>query len=592
MKASDYMVNFLQEKGVKEVFLITGGVIANFIKSFRQNPNINYVCTQHEQAAAMAAEAYSRITGNIGVAAGTSGPGALNLMTGIACAYYDSIPTIYITGQVNYNELTLDKKIRQYGFQETDIASVAKPITKMSVQINDVKKLRYYLEKAFHIAKSGRPGPVLLDITNDVQMAEINPIELESFNPTEISEEQISIEEFNSKINQTIQFIEEAKRPIIIFGAGVKLAKAEKESEELIEKLNVPFTLTWGGMDLFPFTHNLFAGGFGVSTTRSGNFAVQNADLVISIGARLDSREIGSKSYTFAREAKKVVIDIDEHELKKYGDTLKYEIPIKTHAKKFIQALLQSTINKQVLTEWKSKISTWKEKYPTCTKEFANQEDKINPYFFMKHLSNLSKEGDIIVTDAGGNLTWTMQGFPVKKGQKLFSAFGHSPMGYSLPASIGASFASNKGNVICIIGDGGLQMNIQELQTIFYHKLPIKIFLMNNHVYGIIKQFQDTWMKSEYEATTFDTGYSCPDFKKVAQAYGIKTEHIENHKEVEEKIKHVLSLNEPVLCNVEIHKDQKLIPKLEFGKPIEDLSPLIDREEFKQNMIVKPFETQ
>jgi acetolactate synthase-1/2/3 large subunit len=592
MKASDYMVNFLESQGVKHVFLITGGVIANFIASFRQNPNIDYICTEHEQAAAMAAEAYSRVTKNLGVAAATSGPGALNLMTGIACAYFDSIPTLFIAGQVNNNELTKDKGIRQFGFQEADVAGVAKPLTKMSVQINNPEDLRYYLEKAVYIAKSGRPGPVFLDVPNDVQRAEINPDELRPFVPEEFKIPEDSDQDLDSKIYESIKLISEAKRPLLILGAGIKLSRSEEEMRSLVDSLGIPFTLTWGGMDLYPASHSLFTGGFGVSTTRSGNFAVQNADLIVSIGARLDGREIGSKPKTFAREAKKVVVDIDEKELTKYGSDLKIDIPIKADVKRFLKAINEklSNLNKPDISEWVAKTKEWKEKYPTCLQEFKDKDAFVDSYYFMDVLSEETDGKDTIITDAGGNLTWTMQGYKVKEGQQLFSAFGHSPMGYSLPASIGASFAKDKGRVVCIIGDGGIQMNIQELQTIFYHKLPIKIFVMNNRVYGIIKQFQDVWMKSQYEATTPESGYSYPDFMKVAQAYGLKTENIENHSELRSKIKSVLAEPGPVLCNVSLDSEQKIIPKLEFGRPIEDLSPFLDREEFKNNMIVQPLE--
>lgn len=599
MKASDYIVDYIKFLGIKYVFSITGGVIVHFLNSIGKNPGINYVCTRHEQAAAMAAEAYARITKNMGVASATSGPGAINLMTGIAAAYYDSIPVLCITGQVNTLELKKERKIRQFGFQESDVIEIAKPITKMAVQVTEPKKLRYYLEKAVYVAKSGRPGPVLLDLPYDIQTAEINPDEMESFNPKELEFEYShdSDAEIELKIESMLKLIKESKRPVIVFGAGVKIAGAEIDAKELISKLGIPFTLTWGGIDIFSHDSLFFAGGFGVSATRSGNFAVQNSDLMISIGARLDSREIGSRAEIFAREAKKIIVDIDESEIGKYGNLLNYDIKIKYDAGKFLKALNKQIENdagrcKPEIFEWLSRVREWRAKYPICAPEYYLQKDNVNPYVFMEVLSRECGENDIIVADTGENLVWAMQAFHIKGKQRLFSDFGLSSMGYALPASIGASFASKfsleKGSVICINGDGGMQMNIQELQTIAHHQLPVKIFIINNNGLGLIKQFLDGVLNSKYDAASPETGWGCPDFIKIAQAYGIKTESIRNHDELRAKIGRVLAMNEPVLCEVAVSESQKVIPKSGYGKPIEDLAPFLSRDEFYENMIIKP----
>lgn len=586
MKLSDYVIDYLADLGVRHVFLITGGAVMNLVDSFRKNDRIDYVCVQHEQAGAMAAEAYSRVTKNLGVAMTTSGPGATNLITGICCAYFDSIPTLYITGQVNTGESKGECKVRQIGFQETDIVEMVKSVTKFAAQVSDPQKIKYCLDKAVHLAKSGRPGPVLLDIPMDIQRVEIDPDKLESFVP---EEKTINTKEIDNDLEQILELIEKSERPLVLFGAGVKLAKAEAEAEEFIEKSGLPFTMSWAAVDLFGHDHPLFSGTFGVSATRYGNFTVQNADFLLVIGSRLDTRQTGGRPSTFAPQAKKVFVDIDPAEMhKKRG--LESDLAVISDAKNFLTKINKKVekIKKPEIAAWLSQIKTWKEKYPICLPEYKEQKEKVNIYYFMKVLSEESNPADVVITDAGGNLTWTMQGFAVKGGQQLFSAFGHSPMGYSLPAAIGASFALDKKPIICIIGDGGIQINIQELQTIFYYRLPIKIFVINNNSYGIIKQFQDVWLESRYEASCPEKGCSFPDFIKVARAYGIATEVIEKHIDLKDKIKKVLAANEPILCDVRIPSDQKIIPKLEFGRPIEDSVPLLDRDEFSANMIVKP----
>lgn len=589
MKLSDYVIRFLVEQDVKHVFLITGGAAVHLVDSIGRNPNIGYICSQHEQAAAMAAEAYSRITGNLGVALATSGPGATNLVTGVCCAYFDSIPTIFITGQVPRSQLKGDRAVRQLGFQETDVVGMFKTITKSAVLVDDPQKVRYFLEQASYLARSGRPGPVLLDIPDDVQRAEINPDELESFVPEEESE----LSKPNLDVSNTIELIRESKRPIVILGGGIKLAKAQDKAIEFVEKLGFPVALTWATIDMLPHNHPQVVGGFGVSSVRWGNFAVQNSDLILAIGTRLDTHETGDKLSTFARKAKKIVIDIDRGELDKYEERgMNVDIIINSDAKDFFDAINNKLdgISKQDMTEWIEKIKKWENTYPICPPEYFEQKEKINPYVFMDCLSEASSEGDIIITDAGATLTWTMQAYKVKRNQRLFSAFNHSPMGYALPASIGASFANSNNNVICITGDGGMQMNIQELATIARHKLPIRIFLIDNRGYGIIRQTQDTWLDSRYEASSLESGLALPDFIKIAKAYGIRTETISNHRELRAKIRRTLDSNEAVLCNVELRPNEKIIPKLSFGRPIEDLAPLLDRKEFLGNMIVEPLE--
>lgn len=591
MKLSDYIIDFLYQHGVKHVFLITGGAAGHLTDSLHTHPKIKYVCVQHEQAGAMMAEAYSRMTENLGVMLGTSGPGATNMITGICCAYFDSIPTLYITGQVNITEQKGDTAVRQIGFQETDIVAMVKSVTKFAEMVQKPEDIRYFLEKAVHIAQSGRPGPVLLDIPLDIQRAEINPDTLKKYNPEENKTATDSSDILDEKIKKTLALLKNAKRPVLLVGGGIRLARAADEARKTAELLGIPIVTTWSGFDIIPHNHPLFVGQMGVYGARGANFTVQNADVLLSVGSRLDTRITGGKPSTYARDAKKIVVDIDSAELEKQRG-LTPDVPILADAKVFLErfnAALASS-EKPKVPEWIARTQEWKTKYPTVLPEYYNQKNSVNAYAFIKTLAEELENDAIVVTDCGGNLTWTMQAFEVKDGQRVFSAMGNSPMGYSFPAAIGASIALNKKPIICIIGDGGMQMNIQELQTLTHQQTPIKIFVMNNHSYGIIIQFQDMYFEGRHAASRPESGYTVPDFLKIASAYGIASERIANHDEMREKIKSVLAAHHSVLCDVVLETEQRLTPKLEFGKPIEDLSPLLDRNEFRENMIIKPLE--
>lgn len=589
MKLSDYVASFLSAQGIRHVFAITGGAAAHIIDSLARNPNIDYICTQHEQAAAMAADAYSRVTENLGAAVTTSGPGATNLLTGICCAYYDSIPTIYITGQVATFRLKKDTGSRQVGFQETDTVNIYTPVTKYAVLVEDPKRIRYEMEKATYLAKAGRPGPVVVDIPDNLQREEINPSELEPFVPQPESGDPSELDE---QLDRCIQLFGVAKRPVVILGWGIQLAKAQKLAGEFVGKLGFPVLLTWGAMHMLPSNHPLFVGSFGLHGTRYGNFAVQNADLVLSIGSRLDTHLTGTPVNTFAREARKIVVDIDANELNKFKTFgMDVDVLIQSDARDFLQVINNriDEIAKQDISQWRKRIAEWKAKYPVCPPAYYEQ-DGVNPYVFVKALSKESSVGDVIVVDTGCGVAWMMQGFEFKEKQRLFSAFNNTPMGYALPASIGACIGLDRKPITCITGDGGLQINIQELATVVRHNLPIKIFLINNEGYSMIRQTQDQWFDSRYVASTVESGLAFPDFVKVAKAYGYKTLTIASNRELHERVREVFNSEEPVFCNVRIHPDHRVIPQAKFGRPIEDGEPLLDRREFLENMIVKPVE--
>lgn len=588
MKVSDYIIDFLSKKGVKHLFGITGMSAVHLFDSAHKHPDMEYICNHHEQASSIAADAYSRLTGNLGVVLTTSGPGATNILTGVCCSQFDSIPVLYLTGQVPTDQLKKDYEVRQIGFQETDIVNVYKPITKYAKLVEDKNDIRFELDKAIHIAKSGRPGTVLLDIPDDIQRADINPEDLKKYTPEEIKKDFYDLEQ---KVDSAIDLIKNSKRPVIILGGGVKLAKAEQKAKSLVDKLNFPVALTWATKDMYPYDNPLVIEGFGVSSERAGNFAVQNSDLLLAIGTRLDTHEAGSNYSSFGREARKIIVDIDQGELNKYekkGMKL-VDILINFDVNDFLDTILKKDLKKGNISEWKNKINEWKSKYPICLPEYYAQEDKVNPYVFLDALSKQTKQGDIIITDAGSTLTWTMQAYRVKKDQKLFSAFNHSPMGYALPATIGAHYATKK-SIICITGDGGIMMNIQELAIIKGRNLPIKTFVFNNNGYGIIQQSQDTWLDSVYAASNPESGVLMPDFKKLSYGFGIDYNEINNHNELEEGIRETLESKRSIICDVKIDQHEAIRPKLSFGGSIEDSEPKLPRDEFYKNMIIKPMD--
>ena len=595
MTVADYILKFLISKNVNNVFLMTGGAISFAIDAFSRNKKIKYTCVAHEQAAAMMADAYSRVGKGFGATMVTSGPGAQNLITGIACSWFDSVPVIHISGQVNKFELSTanktTKKVRQIGFQETDIVSMVKPITKFAYQLKSANEIKYILEKAFYIATSGRPGPVLIDIPMNFQKEIINEKNIKIFNKPK---KNTSI---NAKIKSSIYKIKEllnkSKRPVLILGGGLRVAKAVNELDKFLKKTNIPIVTTWSGVDVLDFNHKNYIGCIGVYGSRAANFAVQNADLVLNFGSRLDTRVTGGKPETFSRAAKIISVDIDKYELNKKRGLNNY-LKINQDLKDFLLILNSKSINfkHSISHQWESICNEWKLTYPNVKPTYKKQAKYVNPYFFFDKLSEKLTNKDIIVSDSGGNLTWTVQAFKIKKGQRLFSAYGNSPMGYSLPAALGASLANNKHRVVCIEGDGGIQINIQELQTMVANNIPLKLFIINNNGYGIIKQFQELYLNARYEGTIPSKGVTNPDFKKISKAYGINYNEIKNNREIEAVLNKVLKTKKPEFINVLINPSQKIIPKLQFGKPIEDLSPLLTRSEFKKNMIIPVYDLE
>ena len=586
MNLADYTLNFLVKKKVRHVFLITGGAISFVVDAFSRNKKISYTCVAHEQAAAMMADSYSRLGPNFSATMVTSGPGATNLLTGIACSWFDSIPSLHICGQVNSHELSnahkSTKKVRQVGFQETDIVSMAKPITKFSYQLKNEKDIRFTLEKAYYIAQSGRPGPVLIDIPMDFQRKNINPNRLKSFKSIK---KKIPKKYIIRQIEKIKDLLLKSKRPTIIVGGGVRYSKTTRELLLCVKKLNIPIVTTWSGVDSISHDYKNYIGCIGVYGSRAANFTIQNSDFILCLGSRLDTRITGGVPKNFGREAIIAAVDIDKNELNKERG-LNIDIKINTNLNIFFEFFNNKIKNFKInKLEWVKKALEWKKNYPVVLQNYRDQKKYANPYVFMEKLSNLLKNDEVVITDDGAHLTWTIQAMKIRKKQRLFSAFGNSPMGYAFPASLGASIALNKKRIICIDGDGSIQINIQELHTMVSNKLPIKIFIMNNNGYGIIKQFQELYLEKRYEAS--GKGVSNPDFKKICKGFGVRYSEIKKNKDIEKTVKKALSSSKPEFVNVFIDPNQKIIPKLSFGDPIEDLSPKISRKDFYKNMIVK-----
>lgn len=578
VKVGDIVLDFLIKKKVKYVFLITGGAIGFLIDSFHKNKKIKYICALHEQSAAMMADSYSRLGPNFAATMSTSGPGATNLITGIYCSWFDSIPNIHITGQVNHNESResskFTKNCRQIGFQETDIVTLSKNFTKKSIKIKNHKNIYKILDNLNFHAHDKRPGPVLLDIPMNVQKESLNKQKMILKNNLLVNKKNYSGLIFKNLNN--------SKRPCILLGAGIRNSGlTEKDVVSLTNILKVPYLLTWSGFDLMDFNHSLNYNTIGVYGHRSSNFIVQNCDLLITIGCRLDTRTTGSRVSTFARNAKVISVDIDKNELYK-NRGLHIEHKIIQDASIFVKNILNSKKKYKANINWFNYCNSSKKTFPLEEEsEFKGKYTEI--YQFIRNLSDALDNNSIIIPDDGGHLTWTMQGFKVKKGQRVFSAFGNSPMGYSLPASIGAAFARPKSKIICIDGDGSITINIQDLHLVKKFNLNIKIILINNDGYGIIRQFQSLYLDKRYEASK--KGITNPDFEKISKAFGLKYLKINSNKKSKEIIKKVLNNDGPCLCEVFIDPNQTISPKLEFGRPIEDLSPLLNREIFNKFML-------
>lgn len=590
MKVADFVVDYLGRYGIKEIFVVSGAANAFLIDAFVRTDATKYVAVMHEQAGGFAAEGYAKISGKPGATIVTSGPGGMNLVTPIGNFYYDSIPGIFITGQINSDFLRSDPAIRQVGFQETDIVSIVKPITKYAVLITDPKSVRYEIEKAIFIATEGRPGPVLIDIPVNIQKMEINPEELIGFD-SEGERKPYNLELIDQKIDQFLSDFSKSKRPGLIIGGGVRLSGAVDALLELGRKMKIPMYPTWNALDIVTSDYEYYGGRIGTYGGRGRNFGLQNSDLVLAIGSRISGRITGGNLSSFLREAKKYVVDVDDSLLQKKLQQVPFDVSIHSDAKLFIERLTKKIGNLSALdfSDWNKKVFAWKDKYDPVLPEYFKEKKFVHPYVFFRTLSESMQAKDILVGDCGGNIVASNHSFETKYGQRNITNNGNSPMGFSFAGAMGAWFASDKKqNVVCTIGDGGFNMNPQELQTFVTYGVKVKTFIINNHVYGIIRAYQSTNIGGRYEASG-PKGYVPPDFIKIAEAYSVKTFTIKNHSELKEKIKAVLDYDGAVICDVDCGLSDAYDPRI-FGwkTPIEDMYPYLPREEFRSNMIIDP----
>lgn len=595
IRLSEYVINFLAKERVKHVFMVSGGGGMFLIDSLGRNKKIRYVCNHHEQASAMSAEGYQRITGNLGVALVTTGPAGTNAITGTMCSWNDSIPVLVISGQTSSKSLVKDTGLRQRGTHEADITRIVAPMTKYAVTVTDAGMIRYHLEKAVFLAHNGRPGPVWIDIPLDIQAAMIEQENLISFDPEK--------EGFLNRpmpdpkdIKTAIGYLLDAKRPLVVAGHGIRLAGVQREFLRFIEDVRIPVVTTKLGFDLIYDSHELLAGRIGTYGQRAGNFSVQNADFLLILGSRLAFTTTGYQVAWFAREAKKVIVDIDGIQLK--NTNVQVDLAIHADLRDFLSVFRKASAGRSIDTgPWIKRCKEWRRRYPVVPPEWKKKNSYVNPYYFFEVLSEELEEDDIVVTDQGATFYCSTPAFKLKRGQRLFTNGGFSPMGYGLPAAIGACFANATRRIICAHGDGGLELNIQELQTIVQYKLPIKLFVFNNEGYLSIKHTQTAYFNGFFVGSDPKSGVSCPDTAKIAKAYGIPSISIKNHREMREKIRKSLCAQGPVMVDVLLHPMQPFEPRVSserkadgtmISKPLEDMFPFLERKEFISNMLVKP----
>ncbi len=596
MRVADYIADRLYQEGIKDVFMVTGGGMMFLSDGVTQHPHLRVICNHHEQASAMAAIGYAKYNQSLAAAFVSTGCGATNTITGLLNAWQDNVPVVFISGQVKRKETVRNSglKLRQIGTQEADIISIVESISKYSVMVNEPNEIAYHLEKAIYLAKTGRHGPVWLDIPMDVQGAIIEEKNLKKFNPKELKKEYKEIPS-KQEVHDVIKYIKNAKRPVIIAGQGIRLAKALPEFKKFIDTYKIPVVAPYLGVSNLPTDHPSYIGVIGTKASRSGNLAVANSDLVISMGSRLSVTAIGYEYELFAREAKKVVIDIDPVEHKK--KTISIDLFVNADIKEFLKQITMPGYETD--KNWASICLGWKKKYPVCLPEYSAYKKGISLYYFVDTMSRVMKKDSVVVSDAGSAFYVTSQAIHIKDEQRYITSGGQAEMGYTIPAAIGACIARGKKDVIGITGDGSFQMNIQELQTIAHSNLPVKLFVWNNNGYLSIRATQNKFFNGRLIGTDDTSGLSFPDIKKIAYAYGITYFKLAKSTTLKEDLKKVLAHKGPVICEVMCIENDLVIPmaasmRKEDGtmvsKPLEDMFPFLDRKEFLSNMLIKPLE--
>ncbi len=603
MKLSDYVIRFVAGLGVKHVFLVSGGGAMHLNDALGRCGDIQFVCNHHEQASAIAAEGYAKATNHLGVVMVTTGPGGTNAITGLAGAWFDSSPCLFLSGQVKRPDRMFEADgtplgVRQRGIQELDIVSVVRSLTKYAVTVTDPNSIRYHLEKAIHLARSGRPGPVWIDIPIDVQAAPIDETSLRGFQPAEL-EPLFDKSVLPSQVAIVIQHLNKAERPLILAGNGVRLGRAEKKFEAVTARLGIPVAATWVSSDLVSEDDPLFVGRPGTLAARGANFALQNCDFLLIVGARMDLPLTGWEPSQLARAAHKVMVDVDASEIRKLGSLI--DTPIHADAGAFFCELLQqsSAVVPKDRQGWVKRCRDWKTRYPLIQPEHR-KPGPVSIFHFAEVLASVVDDDDKIVSGSSGSGIETfIFSYPARKGQRVFHTAGLGAMGFGIPGSIGVCFACDKRRTICVDGDGGFQFNIQELSTIAYHQLPIKFFVLNNDGYASIRASQTNFFGKPNIGCDNRTGMRLPVLSKVARAYGIASAEISEQADLAAQIRKVLETPGPVVCDLKVIPDEPRCPRVTsvqrpdgsfVSKPLEDLWPFLDRDEFRANMIVPPIE--
>jgi acetolactate synthase-1/2/3 large subunit len=601
MKLSDYVMRFVADLGVRHVFVVTGGGAMHLNDSLARCERLEFICNHHEQASAIAAENYAKATNGIGVAMVTTGPGGTNAVTGLAGAWLDSTPVLFLSGQVKRADrmFTEDGKplgVRQRGPQELDIVSVVKPLTKYAVTVTDPGSIRYHLEKAVHLARSGRPGPVWIDLPLDVQAANIEEQSLAGFEPEQATADGGQLRE---QVRQVIEKFNAAERPFLLVGNGVRLAHAEEEFRELAALMNAPVGATWLAMDLFGAEQPLCMGRPGTLAARGANFAMQNSDFFLAIGSRMDVAVAGWNRQELARDAYKVMVDVDAAELAKLSDVV--QMPICTDAGGFLREMLaqKASIAGEGRDEWTQRCMDWKSRYPVIRDEHR-EKGRVSIYHLAEVIAQaIEPEDQVLCGSSGVGIEIFLFAYPCKTARRLIHTAGLGAMGFGIAASIGVSLGKGRSRTICCDGDGGFQMNIQELATVAHHRLPLKFFVLNNGGYAAIRGSQKAFFGGPNIGCDAATGLTLPDLCEVARAYGIGTARIEDQTDLLGQVKGVLAMPGPVVCDVHVLPEEARAPRVTSvqlangsmaSKPLEDLWPFLDRDEFRKNMIVAPLE--
>ncbi len=603
-RVADYVFRTLADRGVRHVFLVTGGGAMHLNDAIGREPRIRYICNHHEQASAMAAEGYARVTRRVGVLNVTTGPGGINALNGVFGAFTDSIPMLVVSGQVkretcmSFNDVA---GLRQLGDQEVDIVAMAAPITKYAALVREPESIRYHLEKALYLAESGRPGPCWIDIPVDIQAALIDPDLLPAYDPSEDAL-AFDLAEVRQHAGLVLAKLLAAERPVILAGSGVQLSGSGELLLEFAHRMQIPVTTAWTH-DVIPSDHPLFCGRQGTIGTRAGNFTVQNSDCLLILGSRMCIRQISFNWASFAREAFTIQVDIDERELKK--PTFRAHMPVHADVRTFLEKLLDELPGP---SPERDRHRPWLEwcrervvRYPNVLeKHRAAPAGTINPYHFIELVFGASKEGDVFVSGDATACIVPFQAGDLKAGQRLFSNSGSASMGFDLPAAIGAAVALDAvpdARVICFAGDGSLQMNIQELATLSYHRFPVTVFVLANGGYLSIRSTQDNFFKLRVGAGP-ESGVGFPDFLQVARAYGIEAELLDVSRPAEH-LAELFNGDQPRLVLVPLDREQSFEPKtsskrLADGRmvtaPLEDMAPFLERDEFLNNMLIKPLE--